>query len=182
MLTLSGNTGAGLVPDASITLTKLSPTALQLGAFGNALLHIEDQKASGTGGGTFTSGARRTRDLNTVVTNEISGASLASNQITLPAGTYYIQASAPSYNVNQSRLSLWNVTDSSYVIIGSNQYCAALTVSHQCIISGRFTIASTKVFEIGHECASSQAGAGFGAACTFGVREVYTTVDIWKIA
>ena len=52
------------------------------------LLHMRDEKANGTQGGTFTSGSWYTRDLNTVVTNEINGASLSSNQFTLPAGDY----------------------------------------------------------------------------------------------
>ena len=59
-------------------------------------LHIQDQKPQGTHGGTFTSGAWRTRDLNTVLTNTITGASLATNQITLPAGKYYVEADVPS--------------------------------------------------------------------------------------
>ena len=42
-------------------------------------LHIQDQKPQGTYGGTFTAGAWRTRDLNTVLTNTITGASLAAN-------------------------------------------------------------------------------------------------------
>jgi hypothetical protein len=180
MLTLSGNTGAGLVPDASITLTKLAPTALQLGAFGNALLHIEDQKTLNTAGGTFTAGSRVARDLNTVVTNEIAGASLASNQITLPAGTYYIQASCPAYAVNAHRCVLWNVTDAANQIIGMSVQAASATQVHSnSTLSGRFTIASTKVFEIGHQC---QTTGTFGVQSNFSVREVYTTVDIWKIA
>lgn len=40
------------------------------------LLHVQDQKTSGTLGGTFTSGAWRTRDLNTELTNEITGGGL----------------------------------------------------------------------------------------------------------
>lgn len=47
---------------------------------------IQDQKSSGTDGGTFTSGAWRTRTLNTTVLNTIgAGFSLSSNQFTLAA-------------------------------------------------------------------------------------------------
>ena len=58
--------------------------------FENAFLHVRDEKAANTPGGTFTASAWQKRDLNTVKTNQISGASLASNQITLPAGTYHV--------------------------------------------------------------------------------------------
>ena len=73
----------------------------------NAFLHLQDQKTSGTEGGNFTSGAWNTRTLNTEVTDTI-GSTLSSNQFTLPAGTYYIEASAPAYSVGRhlSRLPL----------------------------------------------------------------------------
>ena len=64
--------------------------------------NIVDQKANGTNAGSFTSGAWRTRDLNTTIgNNTITGSSLSSNQFTLPSGTYRINASSPAYGVNQ---------------------------------------------------------------------------------
>ena len=44
----------------------------------NLFLIVEDQKASGTDGGTFTSGAWQTRDLITEGCNNISGAGVVS--------------------------------------------------------------------------------------------------------
>ena len=58
--------------------------------------HAQDQKSSNTDGGTLTGGSFITRVFNTVVTNSISGASLSSNQITLPSGTYYVWGRAPT--------------------------------------------------------------------------------------
>ncbi len=68
------------------------------GKFESALFHVRDEKASGSHGGTSVAGSFQTRVLNTSLTNEISGASLSSNQITLPSGTYYINARMPFYN------------------------------------------------------------------------------------
>ena len=64
------------------------------GAYETALLHVRDEKATNTGAGASSAGTTHTRDLNTVVTNEISGASLGSNQITLYNLIFTIQATA----------------------------------------------------------------------------------------
>jgi hypothetical protein len=150
-------------------------------SFGGALLHVRDQKASGTDGGTFTVGAWRTRTLQTTLTNEISGASLASNQITLPAGTYYIEASAPCFN-GDHQAKLRNTTDGSDTLIGTSEAedgsDPTQTRSH---IRGRFTIAAQKIFEIQHQTSNTQSTTGFGRAVGFGVTEVYTDVQIWKV-
>ena len=82
---------------------------------------VEDQQADGTSGGTFTSGARQTRTLNTVVLNTITGASLLTNQVVLPPGTYEIEWSAPAYRVEDHTTYLRNVTDSVDVARGSRR-------------------------------------------------------------
>ena len=148
----------------------------------NQLLHIEDQKADTTNSGTFTTGAWRTRDLNTVVTNEITGSSLASNQITLPAGTYEINARAPVYSVNAHTLKLYNISDTADEIIGSTTYSASTGTGGEVWIFGRFTTTAAKIFEIQHRCQTTKADNGFGTPGSFGVIEVYTQVWIKKIA
>jgi hypothetical protein len=50
-----------------------------------------DQRADGTAGGSATAAAWTTATLGTQSTNTITGCSLSSNAITLPAGTYYVQ-------------------------------------------------------------------------------------------
>ena len=88
---------ADINASAAIASTKLSGVQ---GKFESQLFHVRDEKSSGTSGGNFSSGSYVTRTLNTSLTNEISGASLSSNQITLPSGTYYIQASCMASTVN----------------------------------------------------------------------------------
>jgi hypothetical protein len=154
------------------------------GKFESALLHVRDEKANNTAGGTATSGSYETRTLNTVMTNEISGASLSSNQITLPAGTYYINAFAPSFKINGNKIKLRNITDSSDTLIGTaefsqNDFSTGYTKS---FVVGRFTIAGQKVFEIQHRCEQTVSNDGFGYKSNFGDVEVYTNVMIWKVA
>jgi hypothetical protein len=185
--------GAVAIVDLSATGTPSSSTFLRGdnvwgaagGKFESALLHVRDEKASGTSGGGVTSGSWVTRTLNTSVTNEISGASLASSQITLPSGTYYIHASAPANRVNQHKAKLRNVTDSSDTFIGTSEYCESgyPNTTHSFVI-GRFTIASSKTFELQHRVAASETtyNIGLGVAASFSVVEIYTDVRIWKVA
>jgi hypothetical protein len=154
-------------------------------AFENALLHIRDEKTANTEGGTFTGGAWQTRVLNSVKTNQISGASVASNQITLPAGTYYIDASAPVHgDMNGHKIRLYNVTDTADILIGTQASAASTLVSGiRDVVSGRFTLAAEKVIELQHYCGQTVSTNGFGLAVNIdGKVEVYSDVKIWKVA
>ena len=153
------------------------------GKFESQLLHVRDEKSAGTSGGAFNNGSFRTRDLNTSVTNEITSASLSSNQITLPSGTYFITATAPFYNSGRSKAKLRNISDSSDTIIGTSDFGSASGDDQQGtnFITGRFTIASSKTFEIQQRCETTNSN-GFGISSNFAVTEVYTDVQIWKVA
>jgi hypothetical protein len=146
--------------------------------------HIADQKANNTPGGTFSSGAWQRRDLNTTIgSNTISGSSLASNQFTLPAGTYRIFVSAPAFNCNRHKAKLRNMTDSSDTLIGSSEYSApGGYVQSSSIISGTFTISSQKTFEIQHQTQNTASTNGLGVESNFGVAEIYTQVQLWRLA
>ena len=161
--------------DQTLTLPDETGTIL-VGAY----MHVRDEKASGTGGGASVVGWN-TRTLNTVVTNTITGASLATNQITLSAGTYRISSHAPGYAVNHHRLALYNVTDSSYAVLGTVEY-ANITGGNHCrsFVDGQITIAGTKVFDLRQEMATAN-GNGFGLPTTDGHVEVYAVIEIERV-
>lgn len=148
------------------------------------LLHVQDEKSAATDGGTFTSGAWRTRDLNTVTANQITGASLASNQLTLPAGTYFAQWAAQGYSVNRHHTRLYNITDAASIAPGMGAYAPTpanddLSVSDGCAY---FVLSGTKVLELQHICQStSVANVGFGFAMNLGQANVYARLTIWKL-
>ncbi len=153
-------------------------------AAGGQLLHIQDQKTSGSDGGTFTSGSWQKRTCDDVQTNEISGASESSSVITLPAGTYWIEASAPAKRTNNNKIRFRNTSDSSDAVIGQNTNANTDDTSsgHSFAqLKGRFTIASAKNFELQHRAQTTRSTDGFGAAATFSVVEVYADVSIWKV-
>ena len=146
-----------------------------------AILSVRDQKAQNTAGGTFTAGAWRTRDLNTILINEIPGASLASNQITLPSGHYSIVASAPSISPTLVQAKLYNVTGGVNLVIGETGY-APVTAVHEGMTStviGSFYLASASVVELQHQCGATSATFGFGYNANY-TTEVYTQVLITK--
>tara|TARA_Y100001951_G_C11146877_1_gene186902 strand:- start:125 stop:640 length:516 start_codon:yes stop_codon:yes gene_type:complete len=152
------------------------------GKFESKLLYIVDEKSSGTAGGSSTTGSWLTRDLNTVVTNEITGASLASDQITLAAGTYFIQAGSPAYEGQGSQVKLYNITDTADELIGG---CIAtggsLGIMSRSLVFGRFTIDAEKDFEIQMQFGGAKASTGMGRAAGFSVVEKYTYVLIWQM-
>jgi hypothetical protein len=141
-----------------------------------------DLKSSGTDGGTFTSGARRTRDLTQEIIDTGNNVSLSSNQFTLQPGKYVLQASAPGLAVSRHRAYLRNITDGTDDAVGSSEYAysgyAACTRSR---LSAYIDISTSKVFEIQHQCYDTKSNNGFGIACNFGGNECYTIVEIWTI-
>lgn len=145
---------------------------------------ISDQKAAGTEGGGFTSGAFQTRDLNTLV-DPFGIVSLSSNQFTLQAGTYRVRAKAPAYSdagsIDRHQCKIRNVTDSTDTLIGSSEYNGDGGNTTSSFVEGLIVITSAKTFALQHRCGTTQATFGFGLASNFGVNEVYATVEIEKL-
>lgn len=152
--------------------------------FGGQLYHIREQRASGTSS-TYSPSAStwNTVPLNTELTTEISGASLASSQITLPAGTFHIEAVIEVFGVNrQPKARIRNITDGATLVVGINQRSRgsdgySTGVSNPAMARGRFTLASSKVveFQVYNDNGPAQ-------AVSSGEVEVYGDVLIWKVA
>jgi hypothetical protein len=150
----------------------------------NTIPHAKfsEQYTSGTGGGATGTGTV-TRPLNTVVDNNITGASLASNVITLPAGTYDFQGRAGAVGtVNGfNRVQLLNVTDSiTYYGSGRALGNSGTNDNVDSIITGRFTISASKTFRL-----QSYVGANstnFGAPMNSGGPEIYSEIEFFKVA
>lgn len=143
---------------------------------------IGDQKSAGSEGGGFTSGAWRTRDLNTEISDADGIVSISSNQFTLAAGTYLVNASAPAHKVNGHQIRLYNTTDSSTVAFGTTEIAhASDNCGNRSFVSARFTISGSKVYEIQHRCATTRATDGYMRTHTnLGEGELFTLVEIYK--
>ena len=145
---------------------------------------ISDEKTSGTHGGTFTNGAWRTRDLNNEIADPDSIVSISSNQFTLGAGSYLIQASAPATEVDRHQIRLYDITGSEVVEYGTSQLANSGNSYAQAhsFVDARVTITGSTVFEIQHRCQTTKSSFGFGLASNFGGVEHYTHVEIYKEA
>lgn len=165
--------------DAARAVTPAALAAV-LASMSQGVLCVQDQKAAGTPGGAASTATWHTRDLNAVLFNSIAGASLASNRITLPAGTYAIRASAPCFLVNRTRLKLYNFTDSTDIVLGQSALANnGVAVTLRAVLDGVFTLSAAKTLELRHytEVGYSQ---GLGRECIVGV-EVYAEAMIWAL-
>ena len=155
---------------------------------GTLIAVVEDQQTSGTDGGTISSGADRTRVLNTEVFDLADVVSVGSNQITLDAGDYIIKWSAPARRVRAHQSFLYDVTGTAEVQRGTSEYADDVTGSESEPVEGttrsfgaaRVTPGSSNKYEIRHRCQSSNSGTGLGNAGGFGT-EVYTRVEIYAV-
>ena len=145
--------------------------------FGSALFQVRDEKSDGTVAQSLSSGSWIKRDLNTVKTNEITGASVSSSTMTIPAGSYYATCSAPADQCALHKLRLQNTTDGTTLLLGMNADTSGGSTT-LATMDGRFTLSGSKSVELQHRVSVSNTG---GVACTFGVVEVYADVRIWKI-
>ena len=145
------------------------------------LAKVHDSGTSTTYFGTYTTGAWRTRDIDTEVSDEDGIVTISSNQFTLQAGNYRIRYGATSYTVDKHALRLRNVTDTSTVGYG----VATFGYSYSPILftegTVRVSIASAKAFEVQGYPAVTKASNGMGFAMVNG-SSYETIVEIFKEA
>jgi hypothetical protein len=152
-------------------------------AASNQIAIFNETQASGTQGGTSTSGSLIKRTLNTTIINTITGCSIASSVITLPAGTFLIEANAPFGKSAFAKIVLRNTTASTNAIIGLSAYSGAtIDASFICLLSGTVTTTASTNFELQYQVNTGLATQGLGFASGFGYSEIYSTIQIEKIA
>src|SRR5690606_17712489 len=105
------------------------------------------QKATTTDGGSASADTTVTRDLNTVVVNEITGASLSDDIVTLPAGTYYCEILSPTFNISEAKANLYDNSTSSELIVGLSVHSTSLATVFSAV-KGTFTLETETDFAI----------------------------------
>jgi hypothetical protein len=146
-----------------------------------SVAHVWDQKVTNVGGGDSDSSVDQTRDLNQQ--NDPDGiiTTLDSNQITLEAGTYMIEAAVPGDGCDRFVAWLYDTTGAGTLVDGTScrSYSGDRLPVHS-VIKGRFTLATQSVLEIRFRCSSSQT-QGLGQASNIsGHDEIYTSATIYK--
>jgi hypothetical protein len=150
----------------------------------NDYIKVSDVKTANISGGSFASGAWRTRDINTEDSDSGGHCTVGSNQITLAAGTYICKITAPAYHCGSHKVRLQNISDATTTLLGASCYSSPTSAQDRSgndgYVSGKFTIAGSKIFEVQHYCSSTES-IGFGVPSNFGVNEVYTIAEFWKV-
>ena len=157
-------------------------TGISAGLFSSYAI-FADQKSQGTDGGASTGGTWHTRDLNTELSDPDGIVSISSNQFTLQAGSYFIEARAPSYQPTRHKLKLYQTSGSAAdVAFGTNEfmsYGSGTAVQTTAFLSCRITISTATTYEIRHYIQNSKSGNGLGVAVSQGA-ELYCLVKIFK--
>lgn len=148
--------------------------------FASQYLQAQDLQPTGTAGQSIPLQVATQRNLGTLLLSTITGASLASNRVTLPAGTYDVFATANTRVVTASsqRLSLYNVTDSTVAILGENSSLESQS-SDKLMARGRIVITAAKVFEL-QQYGNATASGGLTTNQT-GYMEMFANLEIRKV-
>jgi len=142
-----------------------------------------EQQASGTAGGTFTSGAWQIRILNNEVYDDI-GISISTNVFTIPAGTFYIRWAAPANKVNGHMTRLYDVTNTAVVEYGTTGRVDVGAYASNNTSEGfaKVTPSGSTEYRIEHRCETTQATNGLGESSAFGEVIKYTVVELVQTA
>ena len=186
-ISIRSDTGVTLstsTTDHHISITKLGVGDL-LGVPKPLVGYIKDEKASGTNGGTATSGAWRTRDLNTTSGDFSKFGSLSANQFTLDSGIYDIRGFGSAYSCNSHKVKIVSDPSGSPVdaIIGTTSYNGTSSAqSGFSEIIGKLIVTASTTFEFQHRVETTVATVGFGNSSSLGVVEVFSQIKITKLA
>jgi hypothetical protein len=154
----------GTIAEGEAVVAQITPTgnAGSPGAF--PTFRAQHQGPLGTSGGSSVVGAN-TRTLNTVARNTLTGASLASNQITLPAGVYKVSGSAPALLSSNHQAYLYSITAGAVLLSGTVESSnGSYSTQTRSFFAGEITLSAVTVMEMRHSIATAQATSGLGQA------------------
>lgn len=149
-------------------------------------MQVQYRLPNNTNGGASSTGWND-RPLNTIISNDISGATLQNNTIVLPAGTYHIVASCSWYAVggaaelNTSFCTVKDLDDN-ILVRGVNDSSAVAQYSSAPLrCSGSFTLNTPKAIKVvTWQYANYSIGLG-GRSAETTLEEIYADVQIHKL-
>ena len=152
-----------------------------VGAALGAVAIIQEQQPQGQNGGSFVAGAWRTRNLNTIISNSI-GATLASSQITLPAGGYEVHGHGTVRQVGDHQMRVRDVTNAVTLGTGISIPQTNNSTAPNSVLA-TFSLTASAAIELQHYCDDGRSdGSGFGRAISSGGPEVYSQITIKKVS
>lgn len=149
------------------------------------LLHVQEQRPAGTAGGDFTAGAWRTRELNTIIVNRISGSSITNYQILLAPGEYYAFGMASAYKSGAHFIRLHDITHGISLLSGFGGFTNAgdSSVQTTSFLIGGFESDAGMTIELQHVCQSTCSTYGLGVGADIGQDyNLFADLKIWKLS
>jgi hypothetical protein len=143
---------------------------------------IEHRETTGTAGGTATAGSYSNIPLTDEPIKEIIGASLASDQFTLPTGKYGVKATCQFFYGVESSSRIYSVTDAALVLNSLSCISTGGNVDTTCILEGSFVITDTKIFSYDYLVGTTRASDGLGYPTTSPkTYELYAIIILEKL-
>ena len=177
---LTESSGAVSLKNTTIDSNVVFPA----GGTGNpiSIAIIADQKASGTGGGTYaTSDGWKTRELNTEISDPDSIVTISSNQFTLGAGTYFLNWKAQMYRVDEHVSKLYDITGTADLAFGMSVRSVDAVVASS-FSEGSFihTISTSNTYEIRQKATGPENTYGMGWGASLSVNN-FAIINILKL-
>jgi len=147
------------------------------------VFHLQDQKTSGTAGQTISATTWTKRDLQTTIRNSITGASVASSVVSLPAGTYRVRGVVSGVSVAAtvgiSQVRIRNTTDGATLGLAVQTTTTPNSINVPLVLDTEFTISGTKNIEIQHYVTGT--GGAVGNAASSGEVETYASIRFERV-
>lgn len=178
----SSNAGAAV---SFASGTKNVELTLPVGIRMSDRVELRAELADGTNGGAYSTGnGWNAATVNTETSDPSAIASISSNQFTLERGTYEIKAIFPVYDAQNCAVRLRNITDSATTLQGTNGRALDDTGEEgqtSMILLGRFSITTTKTFELQVHPDLSTGTQGRGVPATFGSSEIFGVIELHRV-
>lgn len=184
-------TDAGLVYDLQYDNNTADFTAGQIVTGGTSsatarIVAVSDAGASGTLSvinisGTFQNDEALTDPLGGAADANIPSGVSTTDQIYLPAGTYYMQCEQ-MIQVLRASVRFYDVTNTTAILHGVNIQGNGYSLSARTgCMSGKWTAAGAALYEFQAECNQTNNTNGWGWPANVGNTEVYHRANIWKL-
>lgn len=144
---------------------------------------LTEETAETVNGGTFTSGAWRTRQL--AVKSDINGliTQVSSGRFRLKPGYFYFEGFAMAYSVDYHQTRLFDITNN-LVIEPYGLITAARTATLESglsLVRAVYRIQAETDIEMQHRCSTTQANTGFGQASPFPNANLFAALSVFVI-
>lgn len=184
-------TGSQTIGMYGATTTKMSLPGSALRLFSNGagwesagssgrVFIAKDQKTSGTGGGSCSTGWA-SRTLNTTSGDE-SVASIVSDEVVVGPGKYKVKFSAPGQRSNSFKVRLRDKTNGVSLAAGSSQFAdTGLSVNFYSVGTAVFSATGTWTVAIQQECQTVNTDSHGAPSPSVTGDEVYAQIEVEKL-